>query len=82
MFFLFGVKGGLLFLITKKEKSPLKTSLFFEQQKRFREGLPAEPIKTKMVLKSFEPKTIFECRLVRQNVTRITSTSSVTVWDI
>ena len=24
MFFLFGVKGGLLFLITKKEKSPLK----------------------------------------------------------
>ena len=28
MFFLFGVKGGLLFLITKKEKSPLKTSLF------------------------------------------------------
>ena len=28
MFFLFGVKGGLLFLITKKEKSPLKNSLF------------------------------------------------------
>jgi hypothetical protein len=28
MFFLLGVKGGLLFLITKKEKSPLKTSLF------------------------------------------------------
>ena len=28
MFFLFGVKGGLLFLITKKEKSPLKISLF------------------------------------------------------
>jgi hypothetical protein len=24
MFFLLGVKGGLLFLITKKEKSPLK----------------------------------------------------------
>ena len=42
MFFLFGVKGGLLFLITKKEKSPLKTSLFSEQQKRFRAGLPAK----------------------------------------
>jgi hypothetical protein len=50
MFFLLGVKGGLLFLITKKEKSPLKTSLFFEQQNRFRADLSAEPIKTKMVL--------------------------------
>jgi hypothetical protein len=38
MFFLFGVKGGLLFLITKKEKSPLKNSLFPEQQKRFNVG--------------------------------------------
>ena len=63
MFFLFGVKGGLLFLITKKEKSPLKTSLFSEQQKRFRADLSAEPIKTKMVLKSFEPKTIFNACL-------------------
>ena len=50
MFFLFGVKGGFLFLITKKEKSPLKISLFPEQQKRYEADLSAEPIKTRMVL--------------------------------
>ena len=42
MFFLFGVKGGLLFLITKKEKSPLKISLFPEQQKRYEADLSAK----------------------------------------
>ena len=46
MFFLFGVKGGLLFLITKKEKSPLKISLFPEQQKRYEADLSAESLRT------------------------------------
>ena len=56
MFFLFGVKGGLLFLITKKEKSPLKTSLFLEQQKSFNASLrsvfPTE------ILRSFYELTV------------------------
>jgi hypothetical protein len=32
MFFLLGVKGGLLFLITKKEKSPLKPRCFLNNK--------------------------------------------------
>ena len=53
MFFLFGVKGGLLFLITKKEPPP-KTSLFLEQQKCFRADLSAEPPQTLQRFKSLE----------------------------
>ena len=60
MFFLFGVKVGLLFLITKKEKSPLKTSLFSEQQKRYEADLSAnKALNLAKVYKSFEPKLHF-----------------------
>jgi hypothetical protein len=53
MFFLFGVKGVFLFLITKKEPL-LKTSLFLEQQKRFGADLSAILIKIQVVLLNFE----------------------------
>ena len=57
------VIGGENLRPAKSRCSPPKTPLFFEQQKSFRAGLPAKPIKTKMVLKSFEPKTIFNACL-------------------
>jgi hypothetical protein len=49
VFSLWGQRGTSLFDYKKRE-IPLKTSLFFEQQKSFRVGLPAESIKIKMVL--------------------------------
>ena len=69
MFFLFGVKGGFLFLITKKEKSPLKTSLFSEQQKRFNAGVPGRTASNlAKVLLNFKPKFSPNADDSRQNV--------------
>ena len=49
VFSLWGQRGTSLFDYKKRE-IPLKTPLFFEQQKSFRADLSAEPIKTNMVL--------------------------------
>jgi hypothetical protein len=71
MFFLFGVKGGLLFLITKKEKSPLKLRCSLNNKNALGQALLAKgTLNPSRFKKALNPKTTTTRRLCRQNVPR------------
>ncbi len=63
MFFLFGVKGGLLFLITKKEKSPLKPRCSLNNKNALGRTCPQNRLKPKWFYKVLNPKRFFRAGL-------------------
>ncbi len=68
VFSLWGQRGTSLFDYKKRE-IPLKTSLFSEQQNRFRAGLPAKPPQTLQRFYKALNKALAQCRLCRQKGT-------------
>ena len=68
MFFLLGVKGGLLFLITKKEKSPLKPRCSLSNKIVSGQACLQNRLKPKWFYNVLN-KALARCRLVRQKGT-------------
>jgi hypothetical protein len=68
MFFLFGVKGAFLFLITKKEKYPLKLRCSQNNKTALGQACLKNRLKPKWFYKALN-KALSQCRLCRQKGT-------------